>query len=224
MLAQLPVVGLAGLPDGCSGCGSAGLRPRRWSDRPRRSTRELDWVYFRVMRAMIRSRFCSSVTSLFSVTHVVQHGVGVDDQLVAALLEGDAEHLLVLDGSGRVSGVDGDHVVVALLLAGRISSASGVVARGDDAVGHLVLDQLCGGLHRRRRTGRSSRRRRTCGRHRGHGRRRRPAERARVSGGNVVHLALQRVGQRQAQGCARRGLTCLKEAAAGRPAGLSSAP
>ena len=76
---------------------------------------------------------------------VVQHGVGVDDQLVAALLKGDAVHLLVLDGSGLVGRVDGDYIVVALFLAGQDSQCLRLVARGDDAVGHLVLDQLCGG-------------------------------------------------------------------------------
>ena len=55
---------------------------------------------------------------------VVQHGVGVYDQLVAALLKGDAVHLLVLDGSGLVGRVDGDHIVVALFLAGQARPVS----------------------------------------------------------------------------------------------------
>ena len=76
---------------------------------------------------------------------VVQHGVGVDDQLVAALLKGDAVHLLVLDGSGLIGGVDGDHIVVALLFAGQDGQCLRLVARSDDAVRDFVLDQLCGG-------------------------------------------------------------------------------
>ena len=104
----------SGRPDGCSGCGSAGRRPRRWSGRRRRSRRELDWVYFRVMRAMMQVPLLLLGHGLVLGDPVGEHGVGVDGQLVAALLKGDAVHLLVLHGAGLVVRVDGDHVVVAL--------------------------------------------------------------------------------------------------------------
>ena len=134
---------------------------------------------------------------------VVQHGVGVDDQLVAALLKGDAVHLLVLDGSGLVGRVDGDHVVVALFLAGQDSQCLRLVARGDDAVGHLVLDQPCGGHIADVRKGdpvaKGGHAVRTactgigiCQRRQLHIR------------GNVVHFAFH-IGQGQPQRCACRG-------------------
>ena len=134
---------------------------------------------------------------------VVQHGVGVDDQLVAALLEGDTVHLLVLDGSGLVVRVDSNHVVVALLLAGQDGQCLRLVARGNDAVGHLVLDQLCGGhiadvgqgdpvAKGGHAVGTACTGVGICQRRQLHIR------------GNVVHFALH-IGERQAQSRARRG-------------------
>ena len=134
---------------------------------------------------------------------VVQHGVGVDDQLVAALLEGDAVHLLVLDGSGLIGGVDGNHVVVALLFAGQNGQCLRLVARGDDAVGHFVLDQLCGGYIADVRQGDpvAEGGHAVCAAGAGIG-----ASQGRKLGlrGNVVHPALH-LGQGQTQCCARRG-------------------
>ena len=134
---------------------------------------------------------------------VVQHGVGVDDQLVAALLEGDAVHLLVLDGSGLIGGVDGDHVVVALLFAGQDGQCLRLVARGDDTVRDFVLDQLCGGHIADVRQGdpiaEGGHAVCAAGAGVGTGQRRKLCLR-----GNVVHPALH-LGQGQTQCCARRG-------------------
>jgi len=60
--------------------------------------------------------------------------------LVAALLEGDAEHVLVLNGRGDVVGIDAHHVVCAFFLSFQDFQRLGSVARGDDAVGYLVFE------------------------------------------------------------------------------------
>ena len=134
---------------------------------------------------------------------VVQHGVGVDHQLVAALLKGDAVYLLMLDGSRLVGRVDGDHVVVALLFAGQDSQCLRLVARSDDAVRDLVLDQLCGGHIADVRQGdpvaEGGHTVCAAGACVGTGQRRKLCLR-----GNVVHPALH-LGQGQTQCCARRG-------------------
>ena len=134
---------------------------------------------------------------------VVQHGVGVNDQLVAALLEGDAVHLLMLDGSGLIGGVDSDHIVVALLFAGQNGQCLRLVARGDDAVGHLVLDQLCGGHIADVGQGDpvAEGRHPVCAAGAGVG----ASQRGELGlRGNVVHPALH-LGQGQTQCCTRRG-------------------
>ncbi len=69
----------------------------------------------------------------------------VDLEVVAALLEGDAEHVLVLLGSGDIVRVDLHHVVVALLLGFEDLQGLVGIAGGDDAVGDLVLEVLGGG-------------------------------------------------------------------------------
>ena len=134
---------------------------------------------------------------------VGQHGVGVDDQLVAALLEGDAVHLLVLHRGGLILRVDGDHIVVALLLAGQDGQRLRLVARCDDAVGHFVLDELCGGHVADIRQGdpvtEGGHPVRTAGAGIGAGQRRQLKIR-----GDVVHLPLH-FGQGQAQGRTGRG-------------------
>ena len=76
---------------------------------------------------------------------VGQHGVGVDGQLVAALLKGDAVHLLVFHRGGLVVGVNGHHIVVALFLAGQNGQSLRLITGGNDAVRDLMLDELCGG-------------------------------------------------------------------------------
>ena len=70
----------------------------------------------------------------------------VDLQLVAALLKGDAEHILVLHRGGDIVGVDLHHIVAALTLL--LQDLQGLVgiAGGDDAVGHLPLQQQSGFL------------------------------------------------------------------------------
>ena len=71
--------------------------------------------------------------------------VRADLELVAALLEGNAEHVLGLLRGGDIMGVDPDDVVPALPLC--LQNLQGLVgvAGGDDAVGHLPLDQSGGG-------------------------------------------------------------------------------
>ena len=76
--------------------------------------------------------------------HVLQPAL-VDLHVVAALLKGHTEHLLVLHRSGHIVGVDLHDVVVALLLALQHFQGLGLIAGGDDAVGHLMLDELGGG-------------------------------------------------------------------------------
>ena len=109
----------------------------------------------------------------------------------------------MLHGVGLVVRVDGDHVVVALFLAGKDLQGFRLVARGNDAVGDFVLDELCGGditdlgegdpvAERRHAIG-------TAGAGIGAGQRGELKIR-----GNVVHLPLH-LGQGQAQGRARRG-------------------
>ena len=68
----------------------------------------------------------------------------VDFQLVAALLKGDAEHVLVLHRGGLVLGVNLHHVVAALALLLQDGQGLIGVAGGDDAVGHLPLQQQSG--------------------------------------------------------------------------------
>ena len=63
-------------------------------------------------------------------------------QLVAPLLKRDAEHILVLHRCGLVGWVDGDNVVTALALCFQDGQRGGGIARRDNAVRHLVLDDL----------------------------------------------------------------------------------
>ena len=63
-------------------------------------------------------------------------------QLVAPLLKRDAEHILVLQRCGLVGWVDGDNVVTALALCFQDGQRGGGIARRDNAVRHLVLDDL----------------------------------------------------------------------------------
>ncbi len=125
-VAQLPVVGLLAPPDGYSGYGFVGRRPRRWSGRLRCSRHCWTGCISGVMRAMTRSRFCSSVTLLFSVTQLVS----MVSALMASSLRPCSKVMpytcLCSTGVGLVVRVDGDHVVVALFLAGEDgASASG---------------------------------------------------------------------------------------------------
>ena len=76
---------------------------------------ELDWVYLRMIREIIISLLASSVSSLFS-SHDVGDQLVVDVQLLTALLEGYAVHLLVLDRSRYISRIDLNHVVVSFFL------------------------------------------------------------------------------------------------------------
>ena len=66
-------------------------------------------------------------------------------QLVPALLEGNAEHVLMLDGGGHVVFVYLHHVVIALALGLEDSQGLVGIAGGDNAVGDLP-GQQGGGL------------------------------------------------------------------------------
>ena len=80
---------------------------------------------------------------------VLGHDVGeqglIDFEVVAALLEGDAEDVLVLLGSGDVVRVDFNHIVVALLLGFEDLQGLVGIAGGNDAVGDLILEVLRSG-------------------------------------------------------------------------------
>ena len=80
---------------------------------------------------------------------VLGHDVGeqglIDFEVVAALLEGDAEDVLVLLGSGDIVRVDLNHVVVALLLGFEDLQGLVGIAGGNDAVGDLILEVLRSG-------------------------------------------------------------------------------
>ena len=77
--------------------------------------------------------------------HHVPQQLRVDFEIVAALLKGDAEHLLALLRIGHEIGIDLHDVVIALALGFEDLQRFGLVAGGDDAVGHLALDHLRGG-------------------------------------------------------------------------------
>ena len=72
---------------------------------------------------------------------VAQHCVGVDQQVLAALLEGHAEHGAAVQLVGHIAGVDGNDRVIALLLGFQHGQCLIGVAGGDDAVGHFLFDQ-----------------------------------------------------------------------------------
>ncbi len=76
---------------------------------------------------------------------VLEKGV-VDLELVAPLLKGDPEDVLVLDRRGGVIRIDSDDVVAALALGLQHFERLVGIAGRDDAVGHLARKQL-GGLH-----------------------------------------------------------------------------
>ena len=67
-------------------------------------------------------------------------------RLVASLLEGDAEHVLVLDGRRRVrGGLSAQYCSRPCVLLSNGQRGLGI-ARRDDAVRHLMLDHFCRGL------------------------------------------------------------------------------
>ena len=70
----------------------------------------------------------------------VREHVLIDHEIVASLLEGDAEHVLVLRRGGQIVRIDLHDVVVALFLGFQDLQRLVGVARGDDAVGHLILE------------------------------------------------------------------------------------
>ena len=72
-------------------------------------------MYFRVIRAQHQVAFLRVGQGLVFGHHIFQHAV-VDLQAVAALLEGNAIHLLVLQRNRHIVGIDGNDVVVAVLL------------------------------------------------------------------------------------------------------------
>ena len=74
----------------------------------------------------------------------VMQQVPVDLEVVPALLKGDAEDLLPFLHRGHIGRVDADHVVAALALGFQDLQGLRGIARGDDAVGDLPLDEAGG--------------------------------------------------------------------------------
>ena len=72
--------------------------------------------------------------------------MGPDLELVAPLLEGDAEYVLGLLRRGDIGGIDLNDVIVALPLGFQDLQRLGSVAGGNDPVGDLPMDELGGGL------------------------------------------------------------------------------
>jgi len=127
----------------------------------------------------------------------------VEVYIVAQLLKGDAKHLLALDGLGHVVGVDFNHVVGATALCHQYLQSLGRIVRRNHAVAHLSLDEpscsLVASVAQRAEI--------TIGAHAvgtactGVGRSQRSEFEINVV--DEVYL-LQRVAQRQANGCTRR--------------------
>ena len=81
---------------------------------------------------------------LFVLRNDVLEQVCVNLQIVSALLEGDTEHILVLDWLRNISRVDLDDVVGAFAFFFQDFQRLFGVARSDDAVGNLALDDSGG--------------------------------------------------------------------------------
>ena len=76
--------------------------------------------------------------------HILEEGVVVELDLVAALLEGDAEHLFPLDRLRLVVGVYLDHVIGTLALVFQDFDSLGRIVGSNHTVAHLALQQLGG--------------------------------------------------------------------------------
>ena len=77
-------------------------------------------------------------------THDVCEGILGHLVLVASLLEGHTEYLLVLDRIRAVARVDLDDIVVSLLLRLQDLERFLRVAWGNDAIRHFAVDDACG--------------------------------------------------------------------------------
>ena len=77
--------------------------------------------------------------------NVFEQGGVVETDLVAALLEGDAEDLFALNGSGTVGRVDLDDVVGAFALVFQNLDGFGRIVGCNHTVAHLALEQGGGG-------------------------------------------------------------------------------
>ena len=77
---------------------------------------------------------------------VLEEGGVVKANLVAALLKGDAEDLLALDGLGTVGRVYLDDIVRAFAFLLQDGQRLGGEVRGDDTIADLTLDEQRGGL------------------------------------------------------------------------------
>ena len=64
-------------------------------------------------------------------------------EVISALLKGDTEYLLMLNGSGNVIGIDLNDIIAALSLGLEDLKCLGLVAGSDDTVGYLALDKTC---------------------------------------------------------------------------------
>ena len=72
--------------------------------------------------------------------------VGGKINLIATLFEGDAKHLLALERSGAIGGIDLQDVVSTFALFAEDGEGFGGEIRGNDAVAHLALDEQGGGF------------------------------------------------------------------------------
>ena len=86
------------------------------------------------------------VGNILVLRHDLVQKVGRDLVVVVALLEGDAEDILLLDRCTLVVRIDLDDVVLAALLGVQDLERLVRIARGDDTVAHLMLEVLCGAL------------------------------------------------------------------------------
>ena len=138
VLAQVPVVGLAA---GQARAVDAALLARADAD----GLTVLDVAHRVGLRVLERDEGDHHVDlglggNLLVLGHHVGEQVGRDLVVVAALLEGDAEDVLGLHGSGHVGRVDLHDVVLAGLLGLEDLERLVGVGGGDDAVGHLALE------------------------------------------------------------------------------------
>ena len=77
--------------------------------------------------------------------NVLEEGGVIEPNLVAALLKGDAEHLLALYGRGGIVGIYLDDVIGTLALVMQYLDGLGSIAGSYDTIAHLALDEACGG-------------------------------------------------------------------------------
>ena len=81
---------------------------------------------------------------LFVLGNDILEQVGVNLQIVSTLFKGDTKHILVLDWLRNISRVDLDDVVGAFAFFFQDFQSLFGVARSDDTIRNLALDDSCG--------------------------------------------------------------------------------